>query len=280
MRLKRGLLPGQVVAKTADDYFVVAQVLGEAGRYVRDQARIKQVRMFRDGLVASSIATAAAGFLLAESLHPERANLRPKVFICLSLLLFLVFTYRRFAGKIKVLETERLNLRSGLTGESTVAESLSRFPDHFHIIHDITTPFGNIDHVVVGPTGVFIIDTKNWRGIVQADGKGELLLNGKSTAKSSISQFTGRLMGLRDKVRSIAPHLDPYYDGVFVFTSARVEAKWGTTGRVNCLRDSQLYDYIVEKKFGKRLNHDEVAQIAEAFRSFAHSDPDFTERAA
>src|SRR6185436_4270109 len=121
------------------------------------------------------------------------------------------------------------------------------------------------DHVVVGSTGVFLLDAKNWRGVVAADGKGELLCNGQATDKQLVRQFVGRIMGIKEKVRTLAPGLDPYFQPVFVFTSARVEAKWGTTGTVHCIRDDQLQGYIVEKEFGKKLKAQEVERIAQAF---------------
>ena len=64
-----------------------------------------------------------------------------------------------------------------------------------------------------------------------------------------------------------------------MLTAARVDAKWGTTGRVNCMRDDQLHAYIVEKDFGKRLNPDEVQRIGQAFLALAHMDREFTKTA-
>ncbi len=37
------------------------------------------------------------------------------------------------------------------------------------MLHDVHWPgrqFANIDHIVVGPSGVFVIDSKNWEGQV------------------------------------------------------------------------------------------------------------------
>jgi hypothetical protein len=131
------------------------------------------------------------------------------------------------------------------------------------------------DHLA-GSTGVFVLDTKNWRGVVSADGKGELLLNGKPTDKPQIRQFVGRVMGMKDKIHVLVPELDPYFQAVFVFTAARVDANWGLTGNVHCVRDDQLFDYIVEKDFGRGLKHNEAERIAQAFLGLAHMDRDFT----
>ncbi len=213
------------------------------------------------------------------SLH--RGTIPPSVSatITATLLGLVVLAYRFCTRKLGALEKERLDMQRGAAGENAVARALANFPDEFHVINDLSTPFGNLDHVVIGPTGVFVIDAKNWRGVVAPNGKGELLLNGTPTDKPLVRQFVGRMMGIRDKVKVLAPYVDPYYHALFVFTATRVEAKWGTTSNVNCIRDDQLFDYIVEKDFGKRLNRDAVEQIAQAFLGLAHMNSDFTDRA-
>jgi hypothetical protein len=177
------------------------------------------------------------------------------------------------------IEKRRNAYRRGAEGEDQVARIVASFPDDFHVIHDLATPFGNVDHVVVGPTGVFFLDTKSWRGVITANGDGELLVNGHPTEKPQVRPFLARMLAIRDEVRILAPGLDPFYQAVFVFTSARVEAKWGATGSVHCIRDEQLHEYIVEKNFGRRLRPEEVLTLARAFLALAHMDRDFTERA-
>lgn len=183
--------------------------------------------------------------------------------------------YKRGDGKLDALEKQRVAMMRGASGETTVAMALENFPDDYRVLHDLTTESGNLDHVVVGPAGVFLLDAKNWRGVVSADGKGELLCNGQPTDKPLVRQFMGRIMGIKDKVKTLAPGLDPYFQPVFVFTSARVEANWGTTGTVHCIRDDQLYSYIVEKDFGRKLTAREVDRIAQAFLGLAHMDTGF-----
>jgi hypothetical protein len=41
---------------------------------------------------------------------------------------------------------------------------------------------------------------------------------------------------------------------------------------VRCIRDDQLYDYIVEKDYGKRLKQEDVERLAQAFLGLAHMD--------
>ena len=149
-------------------------------------------------------------------------------------------------------------------------------PEGFYVVNDLNTECGNLDSVVIGPTGVFSLDAKNWRGIIAPDGDGEILLNGRFD-RSHIKPFVGRVMGIRERVIALAPNADPFLfiQAVFVFTAARVEAPWGSTGKVHCIRDDQLHDYIVERKGAKRLTTKEVKKIASAFAALARMDSDF-----
>jgi len=66
----------------------------------------------------------------------------------------------------------------GARGEEEVIRQLSFLPDTYHVLNDVNLHFDRaiywkkyrqyvkncqIDHVVVGPTGLFLLETKNWR---------------------------------------------------------------------------------------------------------------------
>ena len=91
----------------------------------------------------------------------------------------------------------------GLKGERLVGEMLNKLmKDGFDVFHDFPLePDGkspNIDHIVVGPNGVFTIETKTWRKPKEtSDGKNwEVLFDGKQlkfphfTTKKGIGQAT------------------------------------------------------------------------------------------
>lgn len=74
------------------------------------------------------------------------------------------------------LEEEKL-LYYGALGERDVIQKLGSLPAAYHVLNDYRNEFGRpiynraeddrifsvqIDHIVVGPTGVFVIETKNW----------------------------------------------------------------------------------------------------------------------
>jgi hypothetical protein len=63
----------------------------------------------------------------------------------------------------------------GAHGERRTARLLDRLTrDGFVVFHDLAVPGSpaNVDHLVIGPTGLFVIDSKQWTGSVQqgADG--------------------------------------------------------------------------------------------------------------
>lgn len=43
----------------------------------------------------------------------------------------------------------------------------------WHFVHDLDRPgVGNVDHLAIGPGGVFVLDSKAWRGLVNVDSSG------------------------------------------------------------------------------------------------------------
>lgn len=54
----------------------------------------------------------------------------------------------------------------GLEGENLVADYLNTLPKDYFVYNDVNLPGkrGNIDHVVIGPTGIYVIETKNYSG--------------------------------------------------------------------------------------------------------------------
>lgn len=254
----------------------MARILGTAGEFTSDEAERQKTKR----LLIAMGAIAFLAFLEGATVSGLWAKLHAPWWLntlvqCLGVAgMGVVATY----GFRKLDETwvTAGRWQRGAEGESVVGNLLADFPDDFYIVNDLSTPYGNLDHLVVGPTGVFVLETKNWRGIVRADGKGELLLNGKPTGKTYVRQFVRRLMGFREKTVKLEPSLDTYFDGVLVFTSARVEANWGTTGAVKCIREDQLWDYIVEKNFGRKLTKQEVRKIARTFKAMKQPETEAT----
>lgn len=75
----------------------------------------------------------------------------------------------------------------GADGEEATAAALAALPAaEWTVFHDIRWPgrrYANIDHVAVGPGGVFVIDSKNWTGRITVDDD-VLRQNGRSREKA------------------------------------------------------------------------------------------------
>lgn len=92
---------------------------------------------------------------------------------------------------------------AGALGERLVAERLSELESEgWRVLHDVHwpgRPKANLDHVLVGPGGVVVLDTKNWTGTVELCG-GELRRNGHRA---------GRIDSVLDQASAVAALLEP-----------------------------------------------------------------------
>ena len=63
------------------------------------------------------------------------------------------------------------NWQDGAVAEQWTGRALRELESQgWRIFHDLTASDGNMDHVVVGPGGVFLLDSKRWRGSITVDG--------------------------------------------------------------------------------------------------------------
>lgn len=71
---------------------------------------------------------------------------------------------------------------AGADGEEQVADALTGLEQlGWVVLHDVAwpgRPRANLDHVLVGPGGVLVVDTKNWSGTVAVDAARGLRSNG------------------------------------------------------------------------------------------------------
>jgi hypothetical protein len=86
-----------------------------------------------------------------------------------------------FAAKVvRALTTEPQSTRAwaiGAAGEEKLARELASVPGGIQVLNDrrVRGTRGNIDHIVIAPAGVFVVDAKNHRGMVQIRNRGSFL---------------------------------------------------------------------------------------------------------
>jgi nuclease-like protein len=71
-------------------------------------------------------------------------------------------------------------------GESTVTRALCRLPDEYVLLNDLMLPDGkgSVDHLVIGPRGLFVIETKNYGGTVKCE-RDDWFVNGQKIGSLS-----------------------------------------------------------------------------------------------
>ncbi len=75
----------------------------------------------------------------------------------------------------------------GARGEEHVALILKSLPATYHVFNDFIAGRTHVDHVVVGPTGVYSVETKCWRGRVTIE-DGHILVDGHLPSRAPLAQ--------------------------------------------------------------------------------------------
>ena len=80
----------------------------------------------------------------------------------------------------------------GAEGEEVFGAVLAGLVDEgWHAIHDVSFGRGNIDHVLIGPGGLFAIETKSRRGRVPVDRLDPKMLGQAYAEKKTLETITG-----------------------------------------------------------------------------------------
>ena len=145
-------------------------------------------------------------------------------------------------SKAKKIRKEERRAVRGAKAEEQIGNILESLSEDFLVIHDIDSPYGNIDHIVISKhNGVFLIETKAHGGRVSAVTE-RLLVNGHEPEKDFIAQALKNTYWLRDKIRS-ATKVEIRIAPIVVFTNAFVEQTAPIKG-VNILNAKYLLNVL------------------------------------
>jgi hypothetical protein len=79
----------------------------------------------------------------------------------------------------------------GAAGERKVGATLEGLGPDWHVLHDIYLGRGNIDHIVVGPGGVYTVETKSHRGRIPVDHIYDKMLSQAYAEKKLLEEVSG-----------------------------------------------------------------------------------------
>ncbi|MGA3289111.1 MAG: nuclease-related domain-containing protein [Candidatus Bathyarchaeia archaeon] len=113
---------------------------------------------------------------------------------------------------------------AGWEGEKQVAKLLSnKLSDDYLLINDLYlhNGGGDIDHIILGPTGIFVLETKNWSGDITCNGD-EWQRPGKGNFKGSpslqVKRNAAKIKNLIDSSQAFRS-LGIWVEGIVVFTN-------------------------------------------------------------
>jgi len=155
------------------------------------------------------------------------------------------------------------NYEKGAVGEVAVARVLGDLSTEFVVLHDLNIPGSkaNVDHLVIGPTGVFMIDAKCWSGRLTA-GDGTLW-RGPTPIRHECSTAAWEAQQISNVVgRAVQPVI------CFVGT-ALPEAVQHCDGVTVCESDALLF---VVRDSTRWLDPASIAAIAAAARPLVRTD--------
>ena len=127
------------------------------------------------------------------------------------------------AGSGKVLMKRSEQAERGADAEVEVAHLLQELPTDYHALHDLTFDGFNIDHVVIGPTGVFTVETKSHRGKVSAS-RDALVLNGRPFEKPILKQAWSEAFAVQEMLQHTTGKPCPVQP-ILCFPNAVVEVR-------------------------------------------------------
>jgi hypothetical protein len=140
----------------------------------------------------------------------------------------------------------------GAVGEEVVARALAKYcNDHAVILHDRRVPGGraNIDHIVVAPSGVWVIDSKRYKGKVAIQkplfGQPKLTIAGRDKTKL-IDGLAGQVATVEKAMAEVAPGTP--LRGALCF----VDAELPLLGNLSF----NGYPLLYPKRLAKRINAD------------------------
>jgi len=150
----------------------------------------------------------------------------------------------------------------GARAEEVIAEKLTNLPDEYHVFNDIAFDRFNIDHVVVGPGGIFLVETKSHKGNITAKDE-TLLLDGKQPSKSFLNQTWSQTFQLRDYLKKHTSR-DWKVKPILCFTRAFVSVREPVKG-IAVVNGKYLATYLSRQR--QSLSTEELQLITRILQS-------------
>jgi len=133
---------------------------------------------------------------------------------------------------------EQFNIkRAGNKGEKTVRKALNKLGNDYRVFHNVKIKENKrkteIDSIVVGPNGVFVIEVKNQRGLIKGNDESEFFTQTKTSNssdtlyenqfKNPVKQLSRHIYFLSNHLKT--DHLNPWIESCLVFSNPEAVVK-------------------------------------------------------
>lgn len=159
-----------------------------------------------------------------------------------------VFAMALFVSIVAVAFTWRKGMRrvesffKGARGEERVARLLAGLPDGYHVFNDFVAGSCHVDHVVVGPAGVFCVETKNWMAPVTVEDRC-ILVGGRLPSRAPDAQVSMEVDAVASTLRRSG--WDGNVSGIVCFASDTLVATAGSVNGMKLVNANSLVSAIV-----------------------------------
>ena len=156
--------------------------------------------------------------------------------------------------------------KAGWAGEKEVAKLLSsKLNDDYFLINDLYLQGGgDIDHVILGPTGIFVLETKNWSGDITCNGDSWQragMGNFKGSPSLQVKRNAAKIKRIIDSSQAFRS-LDVWVEGIVVFTNNRATFHLNNP-TVLILKLPQLPSHITEQRSSTNLSRQQIEAIGQ-----------------
>lgn len=159
--------------------------------------------------------------------------------------------------------------KGGSQGEKNVIKTLNRnLNDQYSLINGVVLQGGggDIDHIVLGPSGVFVLETKNWSGRIIIDGDnwqrpGKQVTGNPSLQAKRNAQKVKRLIDNSAVLRG----LGVWVEGIVVLTNQHANISINNP-TVPILKLQQLTGHITNHN-ANHLTQEQIGQIAKQIQN-------------
>ena len=167
---------------------------------------------------------------------------------------------------------KNINWIKGAEGEMVVSEYLNELSRKYIILNDVNLPghYGNIDHIVLGPTGIFVIETKNFSGSYIIDDDQWLYgsdSNNKKAYKNPGDQIKGNSKALSKFLSSEGIKLlktSKFTVVAFINPNLTIRTK---PKRYDVMHPSNLQNFILSRKC--KLNEECVMRVFNILKPYS-----------